>query len=391
MSGRVLDQHIAVFGERGSGKTVLLSSFYGLVREKEALERTFLDVVADDAGQGDRLMQNYLGMSREGRVPSTNRFATTTYSFTAKITPPAGTAAKGRNFDRMRLVWHDYPGEWFHQSPSGPEEAERRAQTFHDLLVSDVALVLIDGEKLKANTGEEERYLKLLFTNIRNGLVPIVDALQVSGKPLLRFPRIWMFALSKADVLPDMTAKQLREVVVSKAAHEVDRLRSTIAAAVVDPQVLAVGEDFLLLSSAKFTSGKIDLDNRVGVSLLMPIASVLPFERFLRWAKLAQRRTKVLDQAFRRAGPMVGLAVVLVGKLVNRMPLPARLLPVAAAIAGWPSQARINAALKLVGDKLRLAHDAAVRKGDNLHAAITQFGLDLEAAESKGILVRSLR
>jgi len=35
MGIRVLEQHIAVFGERGSGKTVLLSSFYGLMREKQ--------------------------------------------------------------------------------------------------------------------------------------------------------------------------------------------------------------------------------------------------------------------------------------------------------------------------------------------------------------------
>ena len=34
----VLEQHIAVFGESGSGKTVLVSSFYGATQEPEFLE-----------------------------------------------------------------------------------------------------------------------------------------------------------------------------------------------------------------------------------------------------------------------------------------------------------------------------------------------------------------
>ncbi|WP_235480560.1 helicase HerA domain-containing protein [Agreia sp. Leaf210] len=58
MPKRVLEQHLAVFGESGSGKSVLISSFYGLMRERQTQERTRLDVVADDAGQGDRLFQN---------------------------------------------------------------------------------------------------------------------------------------------------------------------------------------------------------------------------------------------------------------------------------------------------------------------------------------------
>lgn len=49
---------------------------------------------------------------------------------------------------------------------------------------------------------------------------------------------------------------------------------------------LSVGEDFLLLSSAKFTPERIEVTKRVGLNLILPIAATLPFERHLRWAKM---------------------------------------------------------------------------------------------------------
>ena len=46
------------------------------------------------------------------------------------------------------------------------------------------------------NAGEEERYLKSLLGNVRNGLLALKDDLLEDGKPLVKFPRIWMLALS---------------------------------------------------------------------------------------------------------------------------------------------------------------------------------------------------
>jgi predicted ATPase len=37
-SQKALEQHIAVFGEGGSGKTVLISSFYGATQEPQFLQ-----------------------------------------------------------------------------------------------------------------------------------------------------------------------------------------------------------------------------------------------------------------------------------------------------------------------------------------------------------------
>src|SRR5664279_4307035 len=77
---RVREQHIAVFGESGSGKTVLVSSFFGHTQEG-AYQNDLWDLVADDIGQSTRLFKQYLGMRDRGMTPLPTRFEATTYYF----------------------------------------------------------------------------------------------------------------------------------------------------------------------------------------------------------------------------------------------------------------------------------------------------------------------
>src|SRR5690606_5179255 len=114
---RVRQQNIAVFGESGSGKTVLVSSFYGPTQEG-SYKNDLWELVADKTGQGNRLYQNYLGMRDSATTPMPTRFANTTYDFSVKLKADDGDEAKKRPFDELRLTWHDYPGEWFEQDPS---------------------------------------------------------------------------------------------------------------------------------------------------------------------------------------------------------------------------------------------------------------------------------
>ena len=67
---RVLEQHIAVFGESGSGKTVLVSCFYGAMLQPEFTKQSLFNVTADNVGQGNRLYKNYLGMRDSARHPN---------------------------------------------------------------------------------------------------------------------------------------------------------------------------------------------------------------------------------------------------------------------------------------------------------------------------------
>jgi hypothetical protein len=378
---RALEQHIAVFGESGSGKTVLLSSFYGATQEPSYLKKSLFNVVADDIGQGALLHRNYLGMKNSARVPRPNRFSATTYSFSIKLKDGSDArATRARPFDSLRLVWHDYPGEWFELDVSGPEEAQRRVDTFRSLLGADVALLLVDAQKLIDNSGEEKQYLRSLLANFRNGLLSLKDDLLEDGKPLVEFPRIWMLGLSKADLLPDLDVFAFRDLLIEKAWEDIDQLREVLSGLVDAKDALSVGEDFVLLSSAKFDADRIEVTERIGVDMILPLAAMLPFERHVRWAQAKQVQGKVVESLLRGAGP---LAAALVGTKSKFLRPVGQLLKIVG-----PSVAE---AAGLAGDKLREVNSDALAKKDHLRATLTRFGMDLDKGEEERVLLRSPR
>jgi hypothetical protein len=384
MQSRDREQHIAVFGESGSGKTVMISSFYGAMQEPQHLQKSLFDVVADSTSQGRQLHQNYLGMKNSAQLPMTNHFSGTSYSFAVKLKDGADARAmRTRPFDALRLVWHDYPGEWFEEDVSGPEEAQRRVETFKNLLGSDVALLLVDGQRLLDNFGEEERYLKSVLTSFRHGLRSLKKDLLADGKPLVRFPRIWMLALSKSDLLPDLNVFKFRDLLIEKAGDEIEELHRVLAEFVEASAALSVGEDFVLLSSAKFDSDKIEVAERVGLELILPLAAMLPFERHARWAQLKLLPGKVGEQLVTKAGALV-LAAALLG---GRIRVPGRI----GLLLSLVDPQAVSDAANLAGDKLREMHSEALAKRDYLRATLTRFKIDLDEGEKKQILLRSSR
>ncbi|MGY5883415.1 TRAFAC clade GTPase domain-containing protein [Modestobacter lacusdianchii] len=378
---RALEQHIAVFGAAGSGKTVLVSSFYGATQEPQYLKNSLFHVVADDIGQGARLHRNYLGMKNSARLPAPTRFAGTSYSFSIKLRDGADAkATKSKPFDALRLVWHDYPGEWFEQDVSGPEEAQRRVDTFRSLLGSDVALLLVDAQELIDNVGEEKQYLRSLLANFRNGLLSLRDDLLEDGKPLVEFPRIWVLGLSKSDLLPEMDVYAFRDLLIEQAADDIDQLREVLAGLVEAKDALSVGEDFVLLSSAKFGADRIEVSERIGVDMILPLAAMLPFERHIRWARTKELQGKVVEVLLRGAGP---LAAALVGTKSKFLGVVGQVLNIVG-----PSLAE---AAGLSGDQLEEANAEALAKKDHLRATLTRFGMDLDRGEADRVLLRSLR
>lgn len=382
---RALEQHIAVFGESGSGKTVMISSFYGAKQEPQFLKDSLFRVVADEIGQGNRLHRNYLGMKNSAVLPAPNRFSATSYAFSVKLKDGGNAKAiKASPFDALRLVWHDYPGEWFEEDVSGPEEAQRRVDAFRSLLGSDVALLLIDGQRLLDNAGEEERYLKSVLTNFRNGLLSLKDDLLEDDKPLVEFPRIWVIALSKSDLLPGLDVFGFRDLIIEKAAEDISELREVLAGLVEGSDALSVGEDFVLLSSAKFGAEKIEVNEHVGLELILPLAAILPLERHVRWARAKQIPGKVVENLVGGAGT---LAAALIGSRMKQTGPASPLLKLVGLIL---SKEVLDDAARLVGEKLREKNAEAIAKHDYMTATLTGFRMDLDKGEEEQILLRSL-
>ncbi|BCN58326.1 TRAFAC clade GTPase domain-containing protein [Prescottella equi] len=388
---KVQQQNIAVFGESGSGKTVLVSSFYGRTQEG-SFKNDLWDLVADKIGQGVRLYQNYLGMKNSAQTPLQTRFANTTYDFSVKLKTGDSDEEEKRPFDELHLAWHDYPGEWFEDDPSSEEEAQRRIDTFRTLLSSDVALLLVDGQKLLDHRGEEERYLKSLFHNINQSLAQLKDPLLGDNGRLIEFPRIWILSLSKADLLPDWDVNTFRDLVILKAAGEIEQLHSTIADMIDTPDALSIGEDFMLLSSAKFKLKaesaepvKIDLKQRIGLDLVLPIASLLPLERRVLWEKKMElpRRVadKLADGADVIAAALIGENFAVIEKLLWAF---AKKNPKAAILV--KALPMLGDAIKVVGPKLKEMNEEARAKHQYLRAMLTQFKIDLDQAVTDNVL-----
>ncbi|MEI2276700.1 ATP/GTP-binding protein [Paenarthrobacter ilicis] len=377
------EQQIAVFGESGSGKTVLLSSFYGLGLEQELAGTERFDILAVDSAQGRRLHQNYLGMKKSASLPMGDRFSSTSYAFTIKRKPGGAASAKKNLKEELRLVWHDYPGEWFQQDPSVPEEAVRRLETFRGLLGSDVAMVLVDGQKLLDHAGEEERYLKSLLTNINTQLLKLRDDLLVNDERLVRFPRIWLMALSKADLLPETDVTMFRDLLVEKVGKELNNLQDVIGSFVEAPEALSVGEDFVLLSSAKFEPEKIEVSKRVGLDLILPIAAMLPISRYLPWARTMKKSADVAKHLMGTVAPLSSLfATAKVASLIGRLPNP--IATVAATVGPFLAKS----AFDLAGSKVEELHTHASEKHDFLTETLTGFQMELDRGDDEKVLLR---
>lgn len=388
MYPRVRDQHIAVFGESGSGKTVLVSSFYGAAQEPSFLKESLFNIVADDIGLGNRLQKNYVGMRDRAIPPATTRFSATPYSFSVKMKNGDNESAQRRPFDVLRLVWHDYPGDWFEEDPDSAEEATRRVDTFRSLIRSDVAILLVDGQKLLDNAGEEERYLKSLLWNVRNGLLRFKDDLLEDGEPLVEFPRIWILALSKADLLPDLDVFKFRDLIIEKTNEDIAQLHEVLKGFVLTPDALSVGEDFMLLSSAKFVPGKIEVTERFGVDLILPVAAMLPLERRVQWSERMEIPRRVLehlaDGADTLATALLAGQASRLDKLLVKLP---RIGPVISR-GGIPA---LHAAAKLAESQLKEVNAEALARRDFLAATLTQFRLDLKQGEKDDLIIKSRR
>jgi hypothetical protein len=161
------------------------------------------------------------------------------------------------------------------------------------------------------------------------------------------------------------------------------------------PEALSVGEDFMLLSSAKFelsSAGpepvEIDVTQRVGLDLILPVASLLPLERRVQWSERMEIPRKVLDSLADGAETLA--AVLIGGQLLGLDKLLAK-LPKVGSLASKAAIPALIAAAKTTESQLRQINAQARKDHDYLTATLTQFKLDLDQGVTDRLLIRSLK
>ncbi len=276
---------VAVFGESGSGKTMLLTTFYGHQQAARFKDSNGYWLTAKDAGQGAELLGTYYRLEND-LVPPGTRFRYTTYDFDFR----ARDMAKPFGFVR----WYDYPGGWWTESRDG-EEQRRKADLVKSLVGSDIALFLVDGQKFRQSG---ENYLRRLFAQFRDELSRQREILlPLERRKLRRYPSIWVICLSKADLFDGYSAEDFRKQVLQCAADEIGFLRDELRSMVRRPDLVSIGEEFLLLSSAEFDPGSQhvkDPTKTIGIDLIAPISLSAPAHHARRRAEVRRERAGVL-------------------------------------------------------------------------------------------------
>ena len=147
---------------------------------------------------------------------------------------------------------------------------------------------------------------------------------------------------------------------------------------------LTVGEDYVRFSSAKFEPNRIEVSERIGLDLILPIASILPFQRHIRWVERKQLPPKVAEGLLNGAAALAGVLVT-TAKFAG---VTGRLLSL---VGRNTITTTMSTAAKLGGEQLRKLNVDARNRHDHLAEVLTRFGLDLERGEEDRVLLRSRR
>jgi hypothetical protein len=161
------------------------------------------------------------------------------------------------------------------------------------------------------------------------------------------------------------------------------------------PAALSLGEDFMLLSSAKFELSAarsalvgIDVTDRVGVDLILAVAALLPLERRVQWSERMEIPRRVLATLADGAESLAG--ILRGGQFFGRERLLAR-LPKIGPLASRAAIPALVAAVEMAESQVRQINAQARENRDYLTATLTQFKLDLERAVSARVLIKSLK
>lgn len=264
---------LAFFGESGSGKTSLVSSYFGYQQRHAFEQQHGYRLSAVDTREGSLLLKNYYGM-QDGAFPTPTVARSSTFHFDLKVSRLSRPA--------LRLEWIDYPGGWWGHGPADEEERQRQRSCIKSLLTAQVGFLVVDGEQYQR---DGIGYLKRLLKGFAGEVERWQKVMSSEGAPHQTVIDEWVIALAKADRFPaDYTAERFGMDVVRHAVEELNDL-----AAALYGQPRRFGTRYMLLSAAQAEPNNPlrvqRIDKTIGLELIAPAALLLPLNKLARQRK----------------------------------------------------------------------------------------------------------
>ncbi len=354
MSKTQEEVRIALFGPSSSGKTSLLASYYGNQQRAGFEEKHGYHLTVEDTSAGNRLLARYYRME-EGDFPlGTDTFEEYCFGFKVhELTEPS-----------FKIVWYDYPGGWWEDTPKDEDEDQVRRDTFRNLLQSHAGILLIDGEQYnKRGTA----YVHYLLDQFKNEIRQIKDCLSSEGKPIEAFPKQWIIAISKADILPEnITAEDICKKIVSDSNDQLEGLKKAVDSA-------DFGCQYMLISSVKGEGKKVINSHKyIGLQLIAPVVLLSILSECAE--KIGKRRIfGPFAGIFRKLQSFVGL----IDKIDDFLPKKYQL------ISHLIKSMHIHEGLDKGEGFFKKKRADAVQKGEKIDAAVAAMKVELvsEAAQ----------
>lgn len=266
---------LGVVGERGAGKTALLSSFVGFGRRASAP----LDLVADpsdDRSEVPFLLHAYARLEHHQQWPERASDLKDADDFQFNV-----SFGRARKSPILSLQWSDYPGEYLwergrhstKQLLSKDSEARAAFEAMDRVCRSDVALLLIDGERLMERG---DAYVRELVDTVHSGFRWYWNDAAPALGLTPHAPATWIIGLSKADLLgPAYTARSFSMAVTAAAGPALSAFGREFGPS-------SIGKRFIRLSAAEQQEGVPDPEKTIGLDWLLPLVLWATAEQ---WAK----------------------------------------------------------------------------------------------------------
>ena len=359
-SNDVPEIRLALFGQSKAGKTTFLASYFGNLQRNSFEEAHGYRLEAQDVSDGNNLLSMYYGMEA-GKFPqSTDVFKEFCFNLKVHGLPKPG----------IRILWCDYPGEWWTEKQKDQSEKQARADAFAKLLTSHVGVLLIDGVRYQT---EGLPYVRYLFDQLRQEVQRIRDDFAAPDRTLNIFPNQWILAISKADLLPlDMTAEAICKEIVIGASDQLAGLAKAVNST-------SFGHQFLLLASVRGDGTHVvDAHQYIGLHLVAPIALISAL------SEAADKAGKGSGFGFLRTiVEKLASAVDLIDKLDDFLPKKYQILTQLLKLLG------LKEGLHKGADYFREKQASAAKRGKSLESAAAAMRAELASDDAQKAFYRN--